>query len=221
MPANTAQPTFVDFRLVFSSTGAQLWNSFLHLMCDRAEGAEISRQSTEEAEIDASQSGDQQAYEQLVRRHQQQIGKLLWRFTKDPTEHEELVHVVFVEAWVSLSKYRSEGAFAAWLATIATRVGYAFWKRQARIRDRNEVSIEIIEEPTGSVASDVQEEYEQVERALANLSPRDRLVLTLLYLEEHSVAETAQLTGWTQSMVKVQAHRARERLKKLLGIKDE
>ena len=47
------------------------------------------------------------------------------------------------------------------------------------------------------------------------LPPRDRLVLLLRYVEEHSVQETADLTGWTQTMVKVQSWRARQKLKKL------
>jgi len=55
-----------------------------------------------------------------------------------------------------------------------------------------------------------------VHAVLERMSVRDRLVLTLMYLEECSVAETARLTGWSQTMVKVQAHRARGRLKKLL-----
>jgi DNA-directed RNA polymerase specialized sigma24 family protein len=42
------------------------------------------------------------------------------------------------------------------------------------------------------------------------------MVLTLLYVEELSVAQTAEETGWSRTMVKVQAHRARKKLKKLL-----
>jgi RNA polymerase sigma-70 factor (ECF subfamily) len=56
-----------------------------------------------------------------------------------------------------------------------------------------------------------------VHRLLAQLRPRDRLVLTLRYLEGCSVAETAQRTGWTQGMVKVQTRRAIKRLEKLVG----
>jgi RNA polymerase sigma-70 factor (ECF subfamily) len=52
--------------------------------------------------------------------------------------------------------------------------------------------------------------------ALEQLPPRDRLVLTLLYLESRSVAEAAELAGWSESMVKVQAHRARQKLRALL-----
>ena len=54
------------------------------------------------------------------------------------------------------------------------------------------------------------------EQVLSQLAPRDRLVLTLMYLEEQSVDEIAEATGWSRSMVKVQAWRARKRLKRLL-----
>ncbi|MHC4559233.1 MAG: RNA polymerase sigma factor, partial [Planctomycetota bacterium] len=58
---------------------------------------------------------------------------------------------------------------------------------------------------------------ELVHRLLAQLRPRDRLVLTLRYLEGCDVAETARRTGWTKSMVKVQSGRAKKRLEKLIA----
>ncbi len=201
----------------FGCAGVELWASVLHLMSRLTEDIADSSLGGEQAEINACLNGDHEAYERLVRRYQQQIGNLLWRFTHNPAEHEDLVHLVFVEAWVSLAKYRGNGSFPAWLSTIATRVGYAFWKRQAKARKRNEISLEHVAERLAN-RSDTQdpEEFECLERALALLSPRDRLVLTLLYLEENTVEEAAELAGWSQSMVKVQAHRARKRLRKLL-----
>jgi len=56
---------------------------------------------------------------------------------------------------------------------------------------------------------------ELVYKLLGQLPPRDRLVLTLRYLEDCDVAETAQRTGWTKSMVKVQTWRARNKLRNL------
>jgi RNA polymerase sigma-70 factor (ECF subfamily) len=55
-----------------------------------------------------------------------------------------------------------------------------------------------------------------VHRVLAQLPPRDRLVLTLVYLQGCTIDEAATLAGWTRTMTKVQAHRARGKLKKLL-----
>jgi RNA polymerase sigma factor (sigma-70 family) len=52
--------------------------------------------------------------------------------------------------------------------------------------------------------------------ALEQLSPEDRMVVTLTSLEEKSVAEAAELLGWTKVNVKVRAHRARKKLKTII-----
>ena len=59
------------------------------------------------------------------------------------------------------------------------------------------------------------EAAELVHHLLAQLSPRDRLVITLVHLESHSYEEAGRLTGWGTTMVKVQAYRARKRLAKI------
>ena len=61
-----------------------------------------------------------------------------------------------------------------------------------------------------------QQAAELVHHLLSKLPPRDRLVLTLRYLDQCSVSETAQRTGWSLSLVKVQTHRAKQKLKKML-----
>ena len=55
---------------------------------------------------------------------------------------------------------------------------------------------------------------ELLERVLAQLSPEDRLTLTLMYLDDCSVAQIAALTGWTAMNVKVRTFRARRTLRK-------
>jgi RNA polymerase sigma-70 factor (ECF subfamily) len=53
-------------------------------------------------------------------------------------------------------------------------------------------------------------------KLLSRLKPEDRLVLTLLKLEELSIAEIAGLTGWTAAKVKMRSHRAQHGLRRLL-----
>jgi RNA polymerase sigma-70 factor (ECF subfamily) len=59
-------------------------------------------------------------------------------------------------------------------------------------------------------------DLERLHAALAQLSAKERLVITLLELEERSVQEIAELTGWSMGNVKVRAFRARAALRKLL-----
>jgi RNA polymerase sigma-70 factor (ECF subfamily) len=58
---------------------------------------------------------------------------------------------------------------------------------------------------------------ELVEAVLSQLSPPARMVITLLEIEERSIKEIAQLTGWSPTLVKVRAFRARAEMKKILA----
>ncbi len=68
---------------------------------------------------------------------------------------------------------------------------------------------------------DAEEARKLLEWAMSKLRPDERLVITLLELEERPVREIAELTGWSESNVKVKAHRARQALKGILEARDE
>jgi RNA polymerase sigma-70 factor (ECF subfamily) len=168
-------------------------------------------------DVHRSLQGDPEAYRRLIERHQEYIGRVLWRFSRDRRVHEELVQDVFVEAYLSLDRYHGKAPFVHWLSRIATRVGYRYWKQVNRQKKRESFTLEEWDQlPGDSVEKmDASQAAELVYRLLGQLPPRDRLVLTLRYLEECDVAETAQRTGWTKSMVKVQTWRAKKKLEKL------
>ncbi len=171
--------------------------------------------ATDQADIRASLKGDGDAYARIVRRHQPAMALRMRRFTRDAAAMEELVQEVFVEAYFSLPRYKASAPFTHWINRIATRVGYRFWKRR-----QNQPPMLALENWDGPAALDepgqAREAAEELHGLLAKLPPRDRLVITLLHLEERSVAEAAKLADWTQTMVKVQAFRARKKLRRLL-----
>jgi RNA polymerase sigma-70 factor (ECF subfamily) len=174
--------------------------------------------AVEIAQINAARSGDEDAFRQLLEHYQPTISKQMRRFSRDRVVVENLVHDVFVEAFMSLDSFKGKSPFQHWLRKLAVRVGYRHWKAEARDKKRLEKlreEHELVPKFSGPPA-DAVDAREQLHMMLAKLGPRDRLVLTLLYWDGHSVAEAAKLAGWTQAMVKVQAHRARKKLKKLL-----
>ncbi len=168
-------------------------------------------------DIRQSRNGDSEAYRRLIERYQRHIGQILWRFSRDRLIHEELVQDVFVEAYLSLDRYHGKAPFVHWLSRIATRVGYGYWKQKARQKKKENFSLtEWDELPDDSIKGmEPSHAADLVYKLLGQLPPRDRLVLTLRYLEDCDVAETAQRTGWTKSMVKVQTWRARNKLRNL------
>jgi RNA polymerase sigma-70 factor (ECF subfamily) len=181
---------------------------------DAADGADLALDA-DRADVAASRNGDSQAFERLVRRYQDRVGRWMWRFTRDRNTLEELVQDVFVAAWLSLDGYRERGVFDRWLHRIAVRQGYRFWRRRARARDRGDVALQ---DWDGPAEPDEREPdaADVLGRLMNQLPPRDRLVLTLRYLEDRPVAETAELTGWSRTMVKVQTFRARRTLRRAI-----
>ncbi len=169
-------------------------------------------------DIRACLSGDQAAYRHVVERHKEPVWRLMSRFSRNPGIIGELSQEVFVEAWLCLGKYRERGPFAAWLRTVAVRVGYRYWREQDRRRAREtalpENAWNLLRSPEAATPS---EAAGTLYGLLEELDPKDRLVLTLAYWEGLNTREIAQVTGWTHTLVRVRMHRARKRLKKLLG----
>ena len=154
------------------------------------------------ADVQVATGGDGDAYSRIIRRYQDSLARRMIRFTRDPRMIEELVHDVFVEAYFALPGYRGDAPFEHWLQRIATRVGYRFWTRRGR--EPAAIDVHLHDLPADSDES-ARDSAEEVAVVLAKLAPRDRLILTLLYLESRSVAEAADLAGWSETMVKVQA----------------
>ena len=162
-------------------------------------------------------AGDVEQFRWVIERHQEQVARLMWRFSRDPGIHEELVQDVWVEAYGHLSSYRGRAPLAHWLSRITLRVGYRFWRQQARHRHPQSLASDQWEQLTAkSGEMEVLEAAELIYHVFGLLTPRDRLVLTLRYLEQWDVSQTAQYLGWSRALVRVQTLRAKQRLQKIL-----
>jgi RNA polymerase sigma-70 factor, ECF subfamily len=174
---------------------------------------------SEADDLAKSRQGDGEAYARIVKNYQSQIARRMRLFARDPAIIEELVQEVFVNVYFSLAGFRGEGAFDAWLARIATRVGYRYWKTSRRRKSEVNCGDDwwqgLAEQRIDELDPRAAERL--VQDLLGRLPPRDRLVLLLVYVEGHSTAEAARLAGWSQTMTKVQAFRARRRLRALFG----
>ena len=171
--------------------------------------------------------GDSERFADLFDRYQHHVGRIVSR--RVPADRvRELVHEVFVKAYVGLAQFSDSVPFDHWLAGIAVRTCYDFWRE----RSREEVPVSALSddhmrwiEQTLSSRSDRQfrdevarqEATDVLEWALAQLSPENRAVLTLVHLDGYSVREAANLLGWSLVNVKVRAHRARQALRALLS----
>ncbi|UCG59019.1 MAG: RNA polymerase sigma factor, partial [Phycisphaerales bacterium] len=140
---------------------------------------EVSRRAFSDLEdIRLSRQGDSEAYRRLIERYQEHVGGIVWRFSRDRRVHEELVQDVFVEAYLSLSGYSGKAPLGHWLARIATRVGYRYWKQRERRRQTESLSLQEWDQVADERADHVDPEQAAtlVHDLMSQLPPRDRLV---------------------------------------------
>jgi RNA polymerase sigma-70 factor (ECF subfamily) len=160
-------------------------------------------------------NGDREAYGRLVVRYTAQISAQLWRLCRDRAVCEELVQEVFVEAYFSLDTYQGKAPLIQWLRRIAARVGYRYCRRTAGrpphlpIEEWDGAETRA-DEPDPAVAATL------VHALLARLAPKDRLIMTLIYLEDCSIGEVAERTGWSTGAIKMRTSRAREELRRIV-----
>ncbi|MBA4387174.1 MAG: RNA polymerase sigma factor [Verrucomicrobia bacterium] len=168
---------------------------------------------TDEYLIRSALDGDDEAFAVLVRRHRQKVFGIAGRFARHDHELDDLAQEIFLKAYRNLGRFRQESPFEHWLSRIAVRTCYDALRK--RRREGSEVPIDDLAIVAENDIEPMRAK-ELLDRALVRLSAEQRLVITLLELEERSVREVAALTGWSETNVKVRAFRAREALKRIL-----
>lgn len=168
--------------------------------------------------VAATLGGDDDAFAELVRRHKRRVFGTASRFARDDHQLDDIAQEVFVRAFRHLGKFRGEAPFEHWLARITVSACYDFLRKERRIREQ--VSLDAHDFDTRDTNIDAAlaagRARELVEFAMRRLTAEERLIITLAELEERSMREIAELTGWSESNVKVRAFRARQNLKKIL-----
>ncbi len=172
--------------------------------------------------------GDVDAFETLLVRYRTPVRRIVSRHVPGDAV-EEVVQDAFVRAYRSLPHFRAGGGFAPWLSGIAMRASTDYWRRRYRDREVPESALgEAHQQWMARVAfasandafcrdHDQREAREVLDRALDRLTPEERMVIHLVYLEELSGKEAARQLGWSVANVKVRAFRARNKLRKWLS----
>lgn len=171
--------------------------------------------------------GDATSFEQLFVRHRQRVAQIAGRFFQHSPQIEEIVQETFIKAYFGLanfSQYKVD-SFAHWLARLAFNSCYDELRRQSRSQERmltdfDEAERQQLQALTSGVGAKSLESNainrDLAHKLLRQLRAEDRLVLVLLDVEGLSVAEIAQLMGWSSPKVKIRAFRARTDLRRLL-----
>ncbi|NNC39450.1 MAG: sigma-70 family RNA polymerase sigma factor [Acidimicrobiia bacterium] len=181
----------------------------------------------EDSLLRRSVAGDERAFSELVRRHQDPVFGLIHRMVREDELAEELAQDVFLKAFQGLDKFRSESSFGTWVYRIAVNhVRDYLGSRTARDRKR-EKSLDGEDlsafEPISTLPrpDELLQESETAEffaRSLEALDHHLKVAFLLRHQEGRSYADMAEILGITEGNAKVRVHRGREKI--LLVLRD-
>ena len=178
----------------------------------------VTEERPDEQLVEATLAGNDHAFAELIRRHKSRVFGVAARFARNAAELDDICQEVFVQAYFKLRQFHGDSPFEHWVLRITTYKCYDYLRK--RQRDKTGISVDALlesgHEPRAPESPDPHPDLERLHAALAQLSSKERLVITLLELEERSVQEIASLTGWSLANVKVRAFRARAALRKLM-----
>lgn len=171
----------------------------------------------EPALIQRAQKGDHDAFAALVNEHQRYVYNLAFRVVKDENEALDLTQETFVRAWTALPNFRGQSQFRTWLYRITTNLCYN--RLPGLRRSLNDLGDDVMGEIPETNLDNPAQKFEgneiktHLHKAINDLDPNYKLLITLRYQNELSYEEIAATLNLPLGTVKTGLFRAKEKLR--------
>ena len=160
-------------------------------------------------------AGDHSAAVELVDLYYKQIYLFMRRLGHDRQASEDLTQESFFNAWQHIGQLRDGKALNGWMYRIAANVSKLYWRKH---KDRKTAAFEGFDVPDSTNAGDDKvernEQLEHLKNAVARLSVKLRQTIVLHYIQQLTIAESADAAGIRQGTFKSRLNRALAALRK-------
>ena len=183
--------------------------------------------------VQQAQSGDREAFEQLVYRHDRDILRLAFHMLGNREEAQDVFQDTFLKAYRSLARFRSDSSFYTWIYRIATNVALDRLRKRQTLREEISYEADTAAHPDRPALKDTLEEksyYSNPERrlygrevgtkiqeALKTLSEKERLVFELRHYQGLRLRMIGEIMGSTEETAKNYLFRATQKLRAYLS----
>ena len=177
---------------------------------------------TDEELVGIVVGGDVDCFEELITRYQPRVFGMARKYFRNESDAEDVVQTIFTKTFQKLSSYKGTAPFEHWFMRLSVNTCYDALRRKRNRPDQTISDMLFDDEswqdrlgniPDTSDRVGLEEARELVYTVLGQISDRARIVLTLQELEGRTIKEIAEITGWSESLVKVQAFRARKEMR--------
>jgi RNA polymerase sigma factor (sigma-70 family) len=174
--------------------------------------------------IERCLSGEQGAWEELVKAYTKRVYGLCYRFTSRDNEAQDLTQEVFLRVFKTLGSFRAgEGSFVVWLTRLTRNLLVDHYRRtkQERVTDAIEDKLPVLEERRAQFARTDgllagREAGELLQAAMQKLSPELREAVILRDLQDMEYREIARVLSVPEGTVKSRLNRGRAELARVL-----
>jgi RNA polymerase sigma-70 factor (ECF subfamily) len=187
----------------------------------------MSNEPIASALVERALQQDEDAARELVQRLYPLVLRMVRAHRPQRAAEEDLCQMIFIKLFQKLAQFSGQVPLEHWVSRIAintciNQIRAEKARPELRHADLSEEQVAVIATLSGTEEEALPDRAlvarDLVERLLVALKPAERLVIDLLYLQEKSVAEIQELTGWSAAHVKVRAFRARQKLKSQLAV---
>lgn len=161
-------------------------------------------------------------FEELYTKYHHDVFQFLFYMVKNREQAEDLVQEVYIRVLKSYHRFEGKSSEKTWLFSIARNVAIDFFRKQKgwrskllekfdwstqQVKDKNPIPEEIAVQ---------NEELQMVYQCMDQCTVDQKMVIIMRFIQELSIAETADALGWTESKVKTTQHRALKQIKSLV-----
>jgi RNA polymerase sigma-70 factor, ECF subfamily len=171
--------------------------------------------------IGRARRGQADAFREIVDAYKDRLFSFVWRMVRNHHEAEDVCQTAFVKAYQSLASYSENYAFSTWLYTIAYRLCLNAMRKKRAVSGETDFSRigghEMDAAVTLAASEDARRLRDKIWAAVDTLSPPQKSAVLLFYREGQSCQDIGEVLGIPAVTVKSHLHRAREKLRELLG----
>jgi RNA polymerase sigma-70 factor (ECF subfamily) len=199
---------------------------FLHRIDEAAPEVAVRAERTDKQLAELVLGGDAYAFEEIFDRHKRLVAAVASRYFRRHEEIEEIVQIAFAKAFTELESFRGkyDRSLSSWLVKITCNASFDILRTQKRKPERlncdlSDAEADALLELTADTSLAAEKnllDRDLADKLMAMVPEDDRLLLQMLYAEEMTTADIAEVLGLSRANVKVRAWRARSSIKRVL-----
>lgn len=172
----------------------------------------LTRQNKQNKRSMTDPPTNERDFASLIKQHSRIINKVSYFYANDKLPFDDLRQEIYVNIWLGLKQFRGDSKMSTWIYRVA--VNSALMALRSSKPKIETVSVDFGLLDISSEADDVQRENLQALQSLINRLEDIEKAIMLLWLDEHSYDEIADIIGLKRNTVAVKIHRIKDKLSK-------